>query len=89
MSVWRRRWRHLNPSLACLFVQSNYVVFLVSDLDASGLKTLLANFRCSWPPMRHKQQSGITRSSDKSVAADQFCSFWLAKYDKLATLEFK
>ncbi|CAN0042941.1 unnamed protein product, partial [Hapterophycus canaliculatus] len=31
---------------------------------------------------------GITRSSDKSVAANQFCSFWLAKYDKLATLEF-
>lgn len=33
--------------------------------------------------------SGVSRSSDKSVAASQFCSFWVAKYDKLATLEFK
>lgn len=32
---------------------------------------------------------GVSRSGDKSVAASQFCSFWLAKYDKLATLEFK
>ena len=32
---------------------------------------------------------GIARSKDKSVAASQFCSFWLAQYDKLATLEFK
>lgn len=32
---------------------------------------------------------GIIRSTDKSVAAAQFCSFWLAQYDKLATLEFK
>lgn len=33
--------------------------------------------------------AGVSRSADKSVAASQFCSFWLAKYDKLATLEFK
>lgn len=32
---------------------------------------------------------GIGRSEDKSVAASQFCTFWLAQYDKLATLEFK
>lgn len=32
---------------------------------------------------------GIVRAGDKSVAASQFCGFWVAQYDKLASLEFR